>query len=72
MKNTFVVTDMLVSRAAIQGGLSCEDAFTLSDAYIQKCELLTTLERIINLQYHMVLEFTEQVEQLRFGGNLTP
>lgn len=72
VKNTFVVTATLVSRAAIQGGLSHEDAFTLSDAYIQQCELLTALERIINLQYHMVLEFTERVERLRFGGNPSP
>lgn len=72
VKNTFVVTAMLVSRAAIQGGLSPEDTFTLSDAYIQKCELLTTLERITNLQYHMAMEFTERVDRLRFGGKPTP
>ena len=48
MKNTFVVTATLVSRAAIQGGLGTEDAFSLSDAYIQKCELLNSMERIIN------------------------
>ncbi|MGN1024635.1 MAG: helix-turn-helix domain-containing protein [Lachnospiraceae bacterium] len=72
VKNVFVVTATLVSRAAIEGGLSTEDAFTLSDAYIQKCELLNSLERITNLQYYMVLEFTERVEQVRFGGNPTP
>ncbi|MGN0762283.1 MAG: hypothetical protein ACI4MK_02800 [Aristaeellaceae bacterium] len=72
MKNAFVVTAALVSRAANQGGLSYEDAFTLSDAYIQKCELITTLERITNLQYHMALKFTEWVERLRFGGKSTP
>lgn len=66
LKNTFVVTATLVSRAAIQGGLSAEDAFSLSDMYIQKCELLNSLERITNLQYHMVLEFTQRVEKLRF------
>lgn len=71
MKNTFVVTATLVSRAAIQGGLSTEDAFSLSDAYIQKCELLNSMERIINLQYHMVLEFTQRVERIRFGGKPT-
>lgn len=71
MKNTFVVTATLVSRAAIQGGLSMEDAFSLSDAYIQKCELLNSLERITNLQYHMVLEFTERVERIRYGGKPT-
>lgn len=72
VKNTFVVTATLVSRAAIQGGLSTEDAFSLSDAYIQKCELLTSLDRITNLQYHMVLEFTERVERIRFGEKTTP
>ena len=71
MKNTFVVTATLVSRAAIEGGLGTEDAFSLSDAYIQKCELLNSMERTINLQYHMVLEFTERVERIRFGGKPT-
>lgn len=71
VKNMFVVTATLVSRAAIQGGLSTEDAFTLSDAYIQRCELLNALERITNLQYHMVLEFAERVERIRFGGKPT-
>lgn len=71
VKNMFVVTATLVSRAAIQGGLSMEDAFTLSDAYIQKCELLNALDRITNLQYHMVLEFAERVERIRFGGKPT-
>lgn len=70
-KNMFVVTATLVSRAAIQGGLSAEDAFSLSDAYIQKCELLNPLDRITNLQYHMVLEFAERVERIRFGGKPT-
>ena len=68
IKNTFVVTTTLVSRAAIRGGMDTEDAFSLSDAYIQKCELLASPERIMNLQYHMILEFTERVEQLRAGA----
>lgn len=70
-KNMFIVAITLVSRAAIQGGLSTEDAFSLSDAYIQKCELLNFLDRITNLQYHMVLEFAERVERIRFGGKPT-
>lgn len=70
-KNTFVVSATLISRAAIQGGLSTEDAFSLSDMYIQKCEFLNSMLQITNLQYHMALEFTERVEQLRFGGKPT-
>lgn len=69
VKNTFIVSATLISRAAIQGGLSTEDAFSLSDMYIQKCEFLNSLNRITNLQYHMVLEFTERVERLRLGKN---
>ncbi len=67
MKNTFVVTATLVSRAAIHGGMDAQDAFTLSDWFIQNAELLNSLEQISNLQYRMVLEFTEQVERLQFG-----
>lgn len=66
-KNTFIVTATLASRAAIRGGLAVDDAFTLSDSYIQKCELLRNPEQITNLQYHMVLDFTERVERLRKG-----
>ncbi|MCI7741621.1 MAG: helix-turn-helix domain-containing protein [Clostridiales bacterium] len=71
VKNTFVVSTTLVSRAAIQGGLDTEDAFSLSDAFIQKCELLSALDRIGNLQYRMVLEFAERVERIRLGKQPT-
>lgn len=65
IKNTFIVAATLASRAAIQGGMDAEDALSLSDAFIQKCELLTDVQRITNLQYRMILEYTEQVENLR-------
>lgn len=64
-KNLFVVAATIASRAAIQGGMDAQDALSLSDAFIQKCELLNNMERITNLQYRMILEFTEQVEKIR-------
>jgi AraC-like DNA-binding protein len=67
MKNLFIVTATLCSRAAIGGGLDVDDAFSLSDSYIQSCERLDTAEKITNLQYHMVLEFTERVSRLHLG-----
>lgn len=66
-RNLFIVAATLVSRAAIRGGMREDDAFSLSDAYIRRVELLTGYDRIINLQYSMVLEFTEQVELLHRG-----
>ena len=69
IKNIFIVTATLASRAAIRGGLDVEDAFSLSDSYIQSCERLNTAEKIANLQYHMVLDFTERVEQLHLTSH---
>lgn len=68
MKNTFIVSVTLASRAAIRGGMDVEDAFSLSDAYIQKCELLSSPDQIMNLQYHMILEYTQKVERIRLGN----
>ncbi len=63
----FIVTATLVSRAAIRGGMDVEDALSLSDAYIQKSELVYRVDSITNLQYHMVLDYTERVEKLKLG-----
>ena len=68
VKNTFIVSATLASRAAIRGGLEVDDAFNLSDAYIQKCELLNSPDKIMNLQYHMIMEFTKRVERIRLGN----
>ena len=68
LKNTFIVTATLASRSAIKGGMSAEDALTLSDEYIRKCELLSSGDQITNLQYHMVLDYTRRVERIRLGG----
>ena len=70
-KNLFVVTATLASRAAIRGGLDINDAFTLSDSYIQKSELINNPSAITNIQYHMLIDFTEKVAQLRNGENTT-
>lgn len=71
LKNTFIVTATLVSRAAIRGGMDVNDALSLSDAYIQKNELLSSVESIENLQYHMVFDYTERVEKIRLGKTPT-
>ena len=71
LRNLFIVTATLASRAAIGGGMHEDDAFSLSDAYIQRAELLMSHNSILNLQYHMLLDFTEQVERLHVGKHST-
>lgn len=67
LKNVFIVSTTLASRAAIRGGLDTKTSFFLSDAYIQRCELLKTADQISNLQYHMIYDYTERVERIRIG-----
>jgi AraC-like DNA-binding protein len=64
-KNTFVCAATLASRAAIAGGLSTEIAFTMSDLYIQKAELLKDSNELTMLSMEMLLDFTRRVEQVR-------
>lgn len=69
LKNIFISSATLVSRAAIAGGLPMEEALSLSDRYIQHCENHTDPEQIMNLQYHMVLDYTSLVAKLRNGSS---
>lgn len=69
IKNIFIVTATLVSRAAIRGGMDITSALGLSDQYIQKCELATSSDLINELHYRMVIDYTEKVEKLKLGKN---
>ena len=71
-KNLFVVTATLVSRAAIRGGMDHEEALTLSDGYIRKCELMTNVEAVTNLTYRLVMEYAERMRRLRCGKDPSP
>lgn len=71
LRNLFIVTATLSARAAIRGGMKENDAFALSDGYIRRVELLSSYGKIMNLQYNMLLEYTEQVEKLHRGRQPT-
>jgi YSIRK-targeted surface antigen transcriptional regulator len=66
-KNTFIVTTTLASRAAIRGGMDINESFSISDGYIQKCDLLNSLDKISQLQFHMIYDYTEKVSKIRIG-----
>jgi len=71
-KNLFICTTTLVTRASIRGGLEKETAFSLSDLYIQKAELLCSCSDVMELQMDMVLDFTERVADATFGEKANP
>ena len=69
LKNTLIVTATLAARAAIRGGMDTDDALTLSDQYIQKCELMVDPMMITNMQYRMIADYCDRVERIRQGSN---
>lgn len=60
-KNLVISSITLATRAAMEGGLDQETAYTLSDVYIQTLEDLQTLQQIDSLQTEAFLEFADRV-----------
>lgn len=62
-KNFFIKLETIVSRAAIEAGLDIDEVFSIEKNYIIKCESLENLDRIKNLQYHMILDYADRVKR---------
>lgn len=73
-KNLTIVAIAIGTRAAIDGGLHSEIAFSLSDSYIQRLEDLYSIEDIESLQIEAMFTFTEKVRQVKdeqYSGTIT-
>jgi len=68
-KNLLIVTTTLISRAAIYGGMDVQEALNLSDGYIRKAELINSIEGLTNLNYRLILDYTERMNHLLYGSN---
>lgn len=64
-KYTFICMAVLASRAAIRGGMSAETAFSLSDLYCQRADVLTETALIQNLTFTMLMDFCGKVQERR-------
>lgn len=63
-KNFFIRLETIAARAAIQAGLDVDEIFSVEEKYIAKCESLCDIDRIKNLQYHMILDYADRVRKL--------
>ena len=61
LKNTFIGSVALCSRAAIRGGLDYDTAISLSDYYISKIEKQQLFSDVNELLRTMILDFTKRV-----------
>jgi len=55
----------LASRAAIRGGLQAETAFSLSDLYCQRIDLLSDMIHIQNLTFTMLTDYCDRVRAVQ-------
>ncbi len=64
-KYHFIISVALISRICVEGGMSHDTAFTLSDIYIQKADLCTTLNEVLDLNGEMQIDFTNRMRQVK-------
>lgn len=69
LKYHFVITTAFITRLCRQNGMELEQAFRLSDFYIQKLDYIHTIEEIHNLHDEMVLDYTEKMRKY-FRSNM--
>ena len=70
-KTSIIVFASLVCRAAIEGGLSPEEAYTLGDNYIQATESAKTLSDLNPLPVMMYDDFIRRVHKCRTNPKLS-
>ena len=59
-----VVSVALTSRICVEGGMSHDAAYTLSDIYIQRMDKLNSEEEIAKLHEALVFDFTKRMKKL--------
>ena len=71
-KNLLIVAATLESRAAIDGGVDTEEAFSLSDQYIQKCEICRDAARLFQLHLEMAMDFAKRAMEIQRQAKGSP
>jgi YesN/AraC family two-component response regulator len=64
LKNSLICSCTIFTRAAIKGGVTDDDAFTLSDAFIYEIEQTDSMAELDKLEYRMVETFIDKVHHV--------
>ena len=70
-KNSMICSCSFMTRAAIAGGVNPDDAFTLSDAYINKIETILSIKELEYFESIMLDGFTKKVKEVK-AKNYSP
>ncbi|HEP1793721.1 TPA: helix-turn-helix domain-containing protein [Streptococcus suis] len=63
IKYHFVITTAMITRFCGQNGLELEQAYRMSDFYIQKLDTIHTVQEVQSLHDEMVLHYTEKMRR---------
>lgn len=72
IKNYVIIYTALCCRAAVDGGLDVETAYTMSDQYLEKIENSNQLSSLHKLSDAMVRDYIEHVRRAKYSGSLSP
>lgn len=64
LKYHFVITTAIITRLCRQKGMEIEQAFRMSDFYIQRLDDIHTVQGVRNLHDAMVLDYTEKMRKI--------
>lgn len=71
-KDRVIILTSLCCQAAMEGGLSPEVAYTLSDRYVRDVEAAQELPLLDELSHTMVADFIQQVYRIKTGDAVSP
>lgn len=60
-----IISIAMITRYCMEAGMPSEEAYTLSDLYIQKADIAPTTETISALHKQMVFDFTKRMRNLK-------
>ncbi len=60
-----IISIAMITRFCIEAGMPSEEAYTLSDLYIQKADILTSTDTISALHKEMIFDYTKRMRRLR-------
>lgn len=57
----FIINTANCARSCIDAGMDTETAYTLSDLYIRKADVATTIEELEKINYYMMFDYTSRM-----------
>ncbi len=60
-----IIAAALIARTCINGGMSHDEAYTLSDIYIQRADVCNEIETLIDLLEEMNIYFAERMKNIK-------